>query len=402
LLGLKQPSRSKAARLAAKLRAAADIASAVLEEKKAKVKLAKARKEKAKAASAEAQQGGSADSCRSAEAALSKARNAVNKASSHVDDAEWAEREAREEAEYAEAELKREENAAPVDKATSAGPVDKAASAGKKRRKSKAKSKIVSTTAEEVLSMMSEGEGAGPASAVADGAALAAVEAAEGEDGAGAGAAAAAADGGGKGSGAAAAAGDNAPPVMYISSSSDDDEDEEGKDSAFARAMMMSASDALFRVGPASVLKGTESKLRSEIDKLSIKLALSESRLTAAEAENADLRRQLATLTSVDREDVDTGLTESVQLSHEETVVRHRKRDASTALSTLAETTEIVVRVKKEKVEITEELLDREDLAMFQELHTDRLMSYIDALKKQVCDLGGVPEPRPLVGASDA
>jgi hypothetical protein len=82
--------------------------------------------------------------------------------------------------------------------------------------------------------------------------------------------------------------------------------------------------------------------------------------------------------------------------------VRHRKRDASTALSTLAETTEIVVRVKKEKVEITEELLDREDLAMFQELHTDRLMSYIDALKKQVCDLGGVPELRPLVGASDA
>lgn len=126
-----------------------------------------------------------------------------------------------------------------------------------------------------------------------------------------------------------------------------------------------------------------------------MKLAVSESKLIAAEEEISNLKTQLMAFTAVERVDVDTGEAEIVHATHEEALVSIRKRDASTALGHLAEVTDLVVRVQKEKVDIAEDLQDKDELAMYQALHSDRLMSRIEALEARVKSLGATPVPMP-------
>jgi hypothetical protein len=133
-------------------------------------------------------------------------------------------------------------------------------------------------------------------------------------------------------------------------------------------------------------------KLKRRVKKQAQKLAATEA---ASQATIAELRKQLEDFTAVEVDNVDTGEVEVVQLTHDEAVRKHRKRDASTALVDLAETAELVVRVKKEKISTKEELEDRDDLAKYLTLYSDRLVSHIDVLKGQVKELGGVPMHSP-------
>jgi len=139
-------------------------------------------------------------------------------------------------------------------------------------------------------------------------------------------------------------------------------------------------------------LAQVKKKLKRRVKKQAQKLAATEA---ASQATIAELRKQLEDFTAVEVDNVDTGEVEVVQLTHDEAVRNHRKRDASTALVDLAETAELVVRVKKEKISTEDALEDRDDLAKHLTLYSDRLVSHIDVLKGQVIELGGVPMHSP-------